>query len=117
MSRALLACCALSLSVTSSQTAAHAQTRAPGTAPVVVQPDTADPLARAMSAEDRGDMKAASIAYRQVLQRALSANVNDGDAADMALLGLERVWAEVGVRDSILPIVQRVVLLRRASLK
>jgi hypothetical protein len=33
----------------------------------------------------------------------------------MALLGLERAWAETGMRDSILPIVQRVLQLRAAD--
>jgi hypothetical protein len=78
-------------------------------------PDTVDPLARAMGAEDRGDMKGATVAYQQVLQRALANAVSDGDRIDMALLGLERAWAELGVRDSILPILQRVVLLRRTD--
>ncbi|MDQ6612871.1 MAG: hypothetical protein M3Y64_10590, partial [Gemmatimonadota bacterium] len=77
--------------------------------------DTADPLARAMMAEDRHDLKVAAAAYRQVLQRALSGGANDGDQADMALLGLERVWAEAGLRDSVLPVVQRVLLLRRSD--
>ncbi|MBC8089065.1 MAG: hypothetical protein H7Z40_17515 [Phycisphaerae bacterium] len=78
-------------------------------------PDTTDPLARAMSAEDRGDVKAAAAAYRQVLARALSAAVNDGDQASMALLGLERVWTEAGMQDSIMPVVERVLLVRRTD--
>lgn len=78
-------------------------------------PDTADPLARAMMAEDRHDLKVAAAAYRQVIQRALSPGVNDGDQVDMALLGLERVWTEAGLRDSVLPVVQRVLLFRRTD--
>lgn len=113
LARAGLMACAFALALGTAS--ARAQTRAPASAPPVVLPDTADPLARAMSAEDRGDMKAAALAYRQVLQRALMQNVNDGDQVDMALLGLERAWAETGIRDSILPIVQRVVLLRRGD--
>ncbi|MEO7996314.1 MAG: hypothetical protein ABI852_02655, partial [Gemmatimonadaceae bacterium] len=80
-----------------------------------VQPDTADPLARAMLAEDRHDVKGAAIAYRQVLMRALSAQVNDGDQASMALLGLERIWTEAGMQDSIMPVVERVLLVRRGD--
>ncbi|MEP6778449.1 MAG: hypothetical protein ABJC26_01065, partial [Gemmatimonadaceae bacterium] len=78
-------------------------------------PDTADPLARAMMAEDRGDLKVAVTNYRLVLSRALNGQVQDGDQADMALLGLERVWAEAGLRDSIIPVVQRVLLVRRSD--
>jgi len=80
-----------------------------------VVPDTTDPLARAMSAEDRHDVKAAAAAYRQVLARALSPAVNDGDQASMALLGLERVWTEAGLQDSIMPVVERVLLVRRGD--
>lgn len=82
---------------------------------VSVQPDTADPLARGMLAEDKHDVKAAAIAYRQALARALSSNVNDGDQASMALLGLERVWTEAGMQDSIMPVVERVLLVRRSD--
>lgn len=82
--------------------------------PVAV-PDTTDPLARAMSAEDRRDNKGAAAAYRQVLARALSAAVNDGDQASMALLGLERVWTDAGMQDSIMPVVERVLLVRRSD--
>lgn len=80
-----------------------------------VQADTTDPLARAMMAEDKRDVKTASAAYRQALMRALSANVNDGDQASMALLGLERVWTEAGMQDSIMPVVDRVLLVRRSD--
>lgn len=80
-----------------------------------VAPDTTDPLARAMSAEDRNDFKGAAAAYRIVLQRALSPSVNDGDQASMALLGLERVWTESGMQDSLIPVVERVLLVRRGD--
>ncbi len=80
-----------------------------------VQPDSADPLARAMSAEDRHDVKNAAINYRIVLQRALAPNVNDGDQASMALLGLERVWTEAGMQDSIMNVVERVLSVRRSD--
>ncbi len=74
--------------------------------------DTTDPLSRALDAEDKGDAKGAAIAYKQVLDRALTQVNPDGDRLAIALLGLERMWAEGGVRDSILPMVQRVLLVR-----
>ncbi len=74
--------------------------------------DTLDPLGRALDAEDKGDAKGAALAYRDVLQRALAAGTIDGDRIAMALLGLERMWAETGVRDSLLPVVQRVLQVR-----
>ena len=80
-----------------------------------VQPDSSDPLARAMQAEDKRDYKNAAIAYRIVLQRALAPSVNDGDQASMALLGLERVWTEAGLQDSIMTVVERVLSVRRAD--
>ena len=79
------------------------------------QPDTADPLARAMMAEDRHDLKVAATNYKIVLLRALTSQMNDGDQVDMALLGLERVWTEAGLRDSVLPVVQRVLMVRRTD--
>ena len=88
---------------------------APLRAQIRAAADSLDPLARAMSAEDRGDFKAASVAYRQAILRALAPSVVGGDEADMALLGLERAWAEMGVRDSLLPVVNRVLLQRRAD--
>ncbi len=93
---------------------APAQTR-PVTKPASVTTtaaDTTDPLQRALTAEDRNDVKAAALAYREVVQRALATSVPDGDRLAIALLGLERTWAETGVRDSILPIVQRVLAVR-----
>ncbi len=78
-------------------------------------PDTTDPLSRALEAEDKGELKRAVVAYREVLQRATQPGASDGDRIDIALLGLERVWAETGARDSILPVVQRVLLIRPAD--
>ena len=75
----------------------------------------ADPLGRALTAEEKGDPRTASVAYREVLLRAMQAGETDGDRIAIALLGLERVWAELGVRDSILPVVQRVLQLRPAD--
>lgn len=74
--------------------------------------DTTDPLARALDAEDKGDSKRAAVAYREVIQRALSTVNADGDRIAIALLGLERTWAETGVRDSIMPVVTRVLAVR-----
>jgi hypothetical protein len=88
---------------------------APVSAQVRAAADTGDVLARAMGAEDRSDFKAASVAYRQVIVRALAPTIPDGDRVDMALLGLERSWAELGVRDSLLPVINRILLQRRSD--
>jgi tetratricopeptide (TPR) repeat protein len=84
-------------------------TRAP---PNAVRPDTTDPMARALAAEDRNDPKAASAAYQDVLARALQVGNIDGDRVAFALLGLERALVDLGALDSIVPITQRVLLLR-----
>jgi tetratricopeptide (TPR) repeat protein len=94
----------------SAQTTTRPTTR-PATATATAA-DTTDPLQRALAAEDKNDAKAASAAYREVVQRALGGATADGDRIAMALLGLERTWADLGVRDSILPIVQRVIQIR-----
>ena len=75
----------------------------------------ADPLGRALAAEEKGEMREAAIAYREVLQRALSPGSPDGDRIGLALMGLERIWVETGARDSILPVVERVLLVRRSD--
>ena len=75
-------------------------------------PDTTDPLARALDAEDRNDAARASVAYRDVLQRALQPGNTDGDRVAMALLGLERIWAERGMLDSLVPVFTRVLQVR-----
>lgn len=96
------------LSATSAVVArAQAGARVPGT-----RVDSADALGTALDAEDKGDLKTAARAYREVLQRALIPGNSDGDKVALSLLGLERVWAELGLRDSIIPVVQRVVQLR-----
>jgi tetratricopeptide (TPR) repeat protein len=84
---------------------AGAQTR-------TVAADTTDPLGVALSAEEKGDPRLAATSYRLVVQRALASGSSDADRLAVALLGLERVWAELGMRDSILPVVQRVLMLR-----
>lgn len=75
-------------------------------------PDSMDALARAFDAEDRNDLRVASQAYRQVIERAMAMPIPDGDRLAIALLGLERSWASTGARDSLLPIVQRVLQVR-----
>ena len=107
------ACTTLSFGVASAVAPNVALTQA-ATATAAVA-DTTDPLSRALEAEDKGELKRAAAAYREVLQRATQPGASDGDRIDIALLGLERIWAETGVRDSILPVVQRVLLIRPAD--
>jgi tetratricopeptide (TPR) repeat protein len=71
-----------------------------------------DALQRAMTAEDQGDRTRAAVAYREVLQQALTVGNPDGNRVAIALLGLERVWAEAGALDSIVPVARRVLQLR-----
>jgi tetratricopeptide (TPR) repeat protein len=52
------------------------------------------------------------VAYREVLQQALTVGNPDGNRVAIALLGLERVWAEAGALDSIVPVARRVLQLR-----
>ena len=91
---------------------ASEQQRTPPATATATAADTTDPLQRALDAEDKGEVKRASVAYRESLQRSLVAGQVDGDRVALALLGLERTWAEMGVRDSLLPIVQRVLQVR-----
>ncbi len=111
MSRGVLFALSLSLVImpAASATVARAQSgaRVPAT-----RIDSADALGTALDAEDKGDLKSAALAYRAVLQRALVPGNADGDKVALSLLGLERVWSELGMRDSIIPVVQRVVQLR-----
>ena len=61
-------------------TAPFAGARAQGGArPPVTRVDSADALSTALDAEDKGDMKKAALAYREVLQRALIPGNSDGD--------------------------------------
>jgi tetratricopeptide (TPR) repeat protein len=84
----------------------------PTAMPAAPAADTIDPMSRALAAEDKNDLKAAAAAYREVIQRALASVNADGDRVAIALLGLERTWADIGIRDSILPIVGRVLQVR-----
>ncbi|WP_145979040.1 hypothetical protein [Gemmatimonas phototrophica] len=72
----------------------------------------ADALTRALEAEDKRNTAVASVAYREVLQRALTVGNTDGDRVALAILGLERVWVDAGMLDSIVPVVTRVLQLR-----
>lgn len=74
--------------------------------------DSIDPLAKAFDAEDKNDLRRAADAYRLVIERALAMPIPDGDRLAIALLGLERSWAGTGARDSLLPLVQRVLVVR-----
>ncbi len=115
-------CAALLLGAVGDAESAFAQARpgstgaanAPATA-TATKADTVDPLGIALDAEEKGELKRAAAAYREVLFRALQPGAGDGDRVDMSLLGLERVWTETGARDSILLVAQRVVLLRPAD--
>ncbi len=72
----------------------------------------ADPLSRGLEAEDKRDRVGASAAYREALTGALSVGSTDGDRIAVALLGLERVWNDAGMLDSIVPVVSRVLQFR-----
>ena len=114
MPRGLWALCAVAMGVVTAGTGVHAQSvvRFPS-----ARPDSADALGMALDAEDKGNMKAAALAYRDVLQRALIPGNADGDKVALSLLGLERVWAELGMRESIVPVVQRVLQFSLEYLK
>ncbi|MCA2988392.1 MAG: hypothetical protein INH02_13280 [Gemmatimonas sp.] len=96
---------AIAVAVTPARSAAQLATAQP-------VPAGADALARALAAEDRRDVAAASAAYREALQGALTLGSADGDRVALALLGLERVWADAGMLDSIVPVAARVLQLR-----
>lgn len=81
-------------------------------APPAARADTTDPMARALAAEDKNDLRAAAAAYRDVLDRALLGGTTDGDRVAFALLGLERSLVDLGAVDSLVPIVARVLVMR-----
>lgn len=66
------------------------------------------PLARALELESAGKSREAAPLYRQAL--ADPAAGDEGRAA--AILGLERVWDELGQRDSIVPVVATILRTR-----
>jgi tetratricopeptide (TPR) repeat protein len=110
----LAACGAMLLctSIASATTAYAVAAQSPVKTVTATKADTTDPLSRALAAEDKGDAKMAAQAYHEVLQRALGPGIGDGERVALSLLGLERMWAELGVRDSLLPVVQRVLQIR-----
>lgn len=112
---ALLACAPAGLLLTVTTAQAQARTQPPGGTRPATAPAIVDPLSRALDAEDRRDVPTASQAYREVLQAALTVGETDGDKVALALLGLERVWAEAGLLDSIVPVVSRVLQVRPAD--
>lgn len=67
---------------------------------------------RAMEYEDARNFSEAARAYRALLQQALAARTPDGDGVALALLGLERVWYDASMRDSIMPVVHDVLRVR-----
>lgn len=83
-----------------------------GTARPAAVADTGDALTAALDAEDRGDRRAAAVAYRRALR---DVSPGSGDRVAIALLGLERVWAELGWRDSIAPVVGELLQFRPAD--
>ncbi len=106
--RALRAACAcVGASLTSAPTV-----RAQTATTTAAAADTTDQLGIALDAEEKGELKRAATAYRAVLQRALVPGGGEGDRIALSLLGLERIWAETGARDSIVPVVQRVLAIR-----
>ncbi len=76
------------------------------------QGDTIDPMLRALEAEDRGDLRLAATSYREVLRRAIGISQTDGDRIALGLLGFERVLAEQGQLDSVLPMVKTILGFR-----
>lgn len=105
---------AMMLSIDVTPLAAQATNRGgarPATTPA--RPDSMmDPLARALEAEDKNDLRAASVAYREAILRAMQGPNIDGDKIAFALLGLERSWVETGGLDSLVPVVTRVIQVR-----
>jgi hypothetical protein len=76
--------------------------------------DQTDPLSAALAHEDGRRWPEAARAYRLLLAQALRAD-DGGDLVALSLLGLERVWHESALRDSVLPVVEEVLLVRPAD--
>ena len=79
-----------------------------------VVPPPADPMSEALAHEDARRWPEAAAAYRRLLDRALG-DQDAGDVIALALLGLERVWHEAALRDSVLPVVETVLRTRPAD--
>jgi hypothetical protein len=78
------------------------------------QQPPADPIGEALAHEDARRWPQAAAAYRALLARSLTQG-EEGDVIALALLGLERVWHEAALRDSILPVVEEVLRARPAD--
>ncbi|HMS03684.1 MAG TPA: hypothetical protein PKE51_11945, partial [Gemmatimonadaceae bacterium] len=71
-------------------------------------------MSEALAHEDARRWPEAAAAYRRLLDRALG-DQDAGDVIALALLGLERVWHEAALRDSVLPVVETVLRTRPAD--
>lgn len=89
---------------------ASAQSSPPATSPPPTAP-AVDPMTEALAHEDARRWPQAAAAYRALLERAIG-DPEGGDVIALALLGLERVWAEAALRDSVLPVVEQVLRTR-----
>lgn len=92
--------CALALAV-------GAMVVAPWQRPLAAQ----DPLSDALGHEDAGRFLDAATSYRLLLASALKGD-DSTDRIGLALLGLERVWHQAAMRDSIIPVVEAVLRIR-----
>lgn len=82
------------------------------TTPVRSEEEAGLVLMQALEAEDRSQYAAAANAYKRVILYTLSTARPDGDRLSMSMLGLERVSAESGALDSIVPVVEQIVFRR-----
>jgi tetratricopeptide (TPR) repeat protein len=89
---------------------AHAQSAPPASGSTPTAP-AVDPMTEALGHEDARRWPQAAAAYRVLLERAMG-DPDGGDMIALALLGLERVWAEAALRDSVLPVVEQVLRAR-----
>lgn len=89
---------------------APAQSAPPTSSTPPTAPDV-DPMTEALGHEDARRWPQAAAAYRVLLERAMR-EAEGGDLIALALLGLERVWAEAALRDSVLPVVEAVLRVR-----
>ncbi|GLC26377.1 hypothetical protein [Roseisolibacter agri] len=108
--RALMAASAAGRALTAASAAGRALMAACGAALVIAAPASRDahaqstrsaPLTRALELESNGKSREAAALYRQALGDPAAGD--EGRSA--AILGLERVWEELGQRDSIVPVV------------
>ena len=83
-----------------------------GSQATVVLSDSVDALVRGLDAEDEGKLQRAADAYREVIETGLAQPQPDGDRIVMALLGYERVMVGLGLPDSVVPIIDKVIQRR-----